>query len=426
MTDAAFSHVPADSYGGFSYEDAMRSLFADGGSDIAQHAAFTSDDAGRSNDVYGAVLWNQANINTPLYGLFPKVDATSASTNINDPRPQTFRAAFGPPQMDTPAEGGQWGDPVTFETREEKATPHHSQMLFEGTIIQQIESQLQDDVPLDNITALGEDYWQLRFETQGLARAIAGSNSGTPTPQYDADGALTSIDRIVASSDEEANATDVNGNAFTDGDLDVYTVDRSATGADAANEGGWFDAVVDHNAGNGDRQLTANLVNTNIEALGDNGASIEDLVLYTGRDTARVLSELRAAQFRFDGNGNPASQNVDRGVDSAETRQGTPTNTRLSHWDGIPVVEGQNVPSDSLSRIYLLDLSTMTDPVTNEQVPKFGIETYFGPITETAGPNQSTNTLAIDNLAEQVGYLVTHEPVCRRANHTSKIRDIAE
>lgn len=425
MSDTAFSHVTSDAYGGFSYEEAMRKLFADGGSDLAQHAAFRSDDAGRTNDVYGAVLWNQSNTSTPLYGLFPKIDGTSADVDINNPRPQTFRAAFGPPQMDTPPEGGSWGEAATFETREVKATPHHSQMKFEGTILQQIESQLQDDVPLDDITALGENYWQLRFETQGLARAIAGSNSGTSTPQYDADNALTSIDRIVASADEESNATDVNGNDFADGDLDVYTIDRSATGGGSSNESGWADAEVDHNAGGGDRQLTADLVNGMIERLGDNGANIDSTVIYTGRDSGRVLSDLRAAQFRFAGDGMPSSSGVDEG-DSAQTRSGVPTNTRISHWDGIPIVEGQNVPSDSLSRIYMLDLSTMVDEQTNEQVPKFGIETYLSPIVETAGPGQPTNTLAIDNLADEVGYLTTHEPVCRQFRHQGKIRDLAE
>jgi len=423
MEDPAFAHVSRDSYNGFSYESAMRKLFADGGSDLAQHAAFTSSDAGRSNDVYGAVLWNQANTATALYGLLPKIDATSADADINNPRPQTFRAAFGPPQMDTPPEGGSWGTPVTFDTREEKADPHHSQMLFEGTIIQEIESQLQDDVPLENITALGEDYWQLRFETQGLARAVAGSNSASPTPQYETDGALTTIDRIVASSDEEANATDVNGNLFTDGDLDVYTVDRSATGAGGSNEGGWFDAEVDHNSGNGDRQLTADLVDGMIERLGNNGASIEDLVIYTGRDSARILSELRESQVRYDGRGGAGRESVG---DDAESRRGMTGTKRFRDWDGIPIVEGQNAPSDSLSRIYMLDLSTMTDPETNEQVPKIGVETYMSPMVETAGPGQPTNTLAIDNLAEQVGYLTTHEPVCRRANHMGKIRSLAE
>lgn len=421
----AFQHVNRDVYNGFTFLDAAKKLFADGG-DLAQHAAFTSGDQGRSNAVYGAVMWNQANVNTPLFGLLPKIDATGAPTNINDPRPQTFRTVFDPPQMRGPQEGGSWGEPVDFETREVKADPHHSQILFEGTIMQSIESDLQDDVPFDEITTHGEEYWQYRFETQGVARPVLGQNSNAPMEQYEDDGFITSIDRVVASSDEEANATDANGNQLTDGDLDVYTVDRSATGGGGSNQGGYFDSVVDHNGADADRQLTADLVNGTIEMLGENGVNEEDLVIVTGRDSARVMNELRAPQFRFDGSLSPSSDNAGRNTNGAETRYGVGTNTRLKDWDGIPIVEGKNIPSDSLSRVYFLDLSTMTHPDTQEEIPKIGIENYYGPIVETAGPGQETNTLAIDKLANQAGYLQTHELVCRRASHMGKLRDLAE
>lgn len=422
MSQAAYAHVGSEALQKFGYEDLAAKVFADGGA-VAQHAQFTSDDAGRSNDIYGAVMWNQANVNTPWYGLLPKVDATGANVgDLDDPRPQTFRAAHSPPQMDTPAEGGSWGSGVTYETKEASADPNHSQMKFEGTIIQQIESQLQDDVPFDQITVLGEDYWQLRFETQGIARAVAGSNSASPTPVYSQDTSIAPIDRVIASSDEEANATDINGNAFTDGDLDIYGIDRSATGASGDNEGGWADAEVDHNAGNGDRQLTADLVDGMIERLGDRGAKIEDLVIYTGRDSARVLNELRESKVRFQGGAEVGRESVN----GEETRAGMQSNSRFRDWDGIPIVEGQNCPADSLSRIYFMDLSTMKHPEFDAEVPKIGVENYFGPIVETAGPQQETNTLATNTLAEQAGYLQTHEVVCRRFGHMGKVRDLAE
>jgi len=412
-TTPAFAHVDRSSYGGFDYKTVMRRLFADGGT-IGQKAAFTSGDSGRSNDVFGAVLWNQVNTATPTYGLLPKIDATGAGPNdVDSPRPQTFRVAFNPPTMSTPGEGGSWSSSVTFSSQQVKATPHHSQLKFEGTIIQQIESRLQDDVPLDQIESLMDSYWQEEFEVSGILRGVnSGSNGGTT---YNNDNAIVSLDRVVASSDEESNADGIGGTALDDGDLDVYDLDRSADT--------WADSVVDHNSGNGDRQLTADIMDSTVQSLIENGADYENLVAVTGPDSGRVLSELRESQVRYEGN---TALSTDT-VEGQETRPGMASNKRFRDWDGIPIVEAHNTPSDSLSRIYILDVSPMenpTDPGTT--VPKIGVETYFGPIVERAGPGRSTNTLAIDNLADEVGFLHTHEVVCRRFSHQAKIRDLKE
>lgn len=415
QTTPAFAHVDRSTYGGFDYKSVMARLFSDGGS-VGQKAAFSSSDTGRSNDVFGAVLWNQVNTATPAYGLLPKIDATgSGPQDIDSPRPQTFRAAYSPPSMSTPAEGGSWSTSVTFSTQQVKATPHHSQLKFESTIIQQIESRLQDDVPIDEIESLMDEYWQEEFEVSGILRGVnSGSNGGTT---YGNDNAIVSLDRVVASSDEESNADGIGGTALDDGDLDVYDIDRSADT--------WADSVVDHNSASGDRQLTADIVDSTIESQQDNGANYEDLVILTGTDTGRVLSELRESQVRYEGNTALSTEDVN----GSETRRGMASNKRFRDWDGIPIVEDHNMISDSLSRIYILDIGPMENPDGNQPgqtVPKIGVENYFGPIVERAGPGQQTNTLATDNLADEVGYLQTHEVVCRRPGHQAKIRDLSE
>lgn len=405
----AFAHVDRSTYGGFDYKSVMQRLFADGGT-IGQKAAFTSSDAGRSNDVFGAVLWNQVNVATPTYGLLPKIDATGAGPqDIDSPRPQTFRVAFSPPSMSTPAEGGSWGTSVTFSSQQVKATPHHSQLKFEATIIQQIESRLQDDVPIDQIESLMDAYWQEEFEVSGIARAVA---SGT---SYSTDDAIVPLDRVVSSAAEENNADDTAGTLFTDGDMDVYDITRDTDS--------WADAVVDHNSAGGDRQLTADLVDSTIETLQTNGSNYEDLVIVTGADTGRVLSELRESQVRYEGNTALSTESVE----GQDTRPGMASNKRFRDWDGIPIVEDHNAPSDSLSRIFILDIGPMENPDDpGTTVPKIGVETYFGPIVERAGPGQQTNTLATNNLADEVGFLMTHEVVCRRFSHQAKIRDLSE
>lgn len=404
----AFAHVDRGVYGGFDYKSVMRRLFSDGGV-LGQKAAFTSSDTGRSNEVFGAVLWNQVNTATPGYGLLPKVDATGAGPqSIDSPRPQTFRVAFSPPTMSTPSEGSAWGDTsssVTFSSQEVKASPRHSQLKFEATIIQQIESRLQDDVPIDQIESLMDEYWKEEFEVSGIMR-----NTESLNDTYANDNAIAPLDRVIGSGDEESNVS-----AIGAGELDVYaTIDRSTDS--------WGDAVVDHNSGT-DRQLTADVVDSTIESLVNNGANYEDLVILTGADTARVLSELRDAQVRYDGNTALSTETVE----GQETRPGMASNKRFRDWDGIPIVEDHNTVSDTLSRIFIMDIGPMENPDDpGTTVPKIGVETYFGPIVERAGPGQQTNTLAINNLADEVGFLVTHEVVSRRPSHQAKIRDLQE
>jgi hypothetical protein len=407
------AHIDRSKYGGFDYKSAMEKLFlADGG--VTQKAAFQSGDAGRSNDVFGAVMWNQVNAAAPAYGMLPKVDATGAGPNsIDDPRPQTFRAAYNPPSMSTPAEGGSYSTSVDFDTAEVKADPHHSQLKFEATIIQQIESRLQDDVPLDEIEGLMDQYFREEYEVSGILRGVNSSTNGGT--QYSNDNAIVSLDRVIASQDEEANADGIGGTALEGGDLDVYGIDRSNVT--------WADSVVEHNSGGGDRQLTEDLIDSTVASLVNNGANLEDLVILTGSDTARVMDELRESRVRFEAGTSMETEDVN----GEESRGGMSAVTRFRDWDGIPIVEAHNTPSDSLSRIYILDVSPMenpTDPGTT--VPKIGVETYFGPIVERAGPGRSTNTLAIDNLADEVGFLHTHEVVCRRFSHQAKIRDLKE
>jgi len=84
------------------------------------------------------------------------------------------------------------------------------------------------------------------------------------------------------------------------------------------------------------------------------------------------------------------------------------------------------MPSDGLDRIFLLDLTSMQDPVTGEEMPKLFIENYIPMFTETAGLGEQTNTLALGELKNQVGLGTTHEVCCIRFNHQAKIRDIEE
>ena len=291
---AGFGSVLGRVADGFHWADQMDALYGKADS-LFQKAAFTSADAGINNRAFGQVLWQQANVKTPLWGMLPDMVGENAPSSLNDPRPVSYRVAFNPPSKNAPSEAGTWGSSVKFDTREVNLDPRHSTMKFESSLIQQLLADIQDGVPFENLTQIGEDYFQRSLEVDGIARPVESSdstNGGTGTQYSDAT-TITTIDRVIASADEEANADSASGVAFADGDLDVYDIDRSDTVDGGRNEANWADSVVDHNSANGDRQLTDTLINGVIQSIEDNGGSRENLVIFTGHDTGRVMSELR-------------------------------------------------------------------------------------------------------------------------------------
>lgn len=409
---------------GFDWASQLEAMYESQDS-LWSKATFTSGDADRNQRVFGAVMWQQANVNTPIFGMMPKIAADSAPTNLHNPRPMTYRAVFNPPTYDAVGEAGAWATPVDFDTREVEIDPRHSTMRFEGSLLQQVFADIQDGVPFENITQVGEEYFQRSIEANGIARAVSSTSGGGGT-QYSNSNKITTLDRVIASQDEETSADDTGGNAYADGDLDIYNIDRTDTGAGGSNEANWADGVVDHNSGGGDRQLTKDLVMKTVQSLEENGTNRENLVIATGYDTARVLSEITESQFRADAMVELMREAVGRNTDDAETRYGKGFSTQLNNFEGMPIVAGPNVPSDSLSRIFLLDMTSMQDPVTGQNVPKLGIETYIPMTVETAGLGQETNTLALGNLVEQHGLLTTHQIRCNRFRHQGKIRDLSE
>ncbi|UIO98891.1 hypothetical protein Hbl1158_10130 [Halobaculum sp. CBA1158] len=406
---ARHTYLPSGYYSGNKFGD-LSAAFFDGA--LESKATFDSGVDGINNDVYGEALWNQVNLKTNLFGAMPKIDATSASTSIDDPRPKTFRVAHNPPTVDDVGEGGAIPTAQTYDVEEVSATPKRSPLVMESTVLQEINAQLQDGLGLDELDILSEDYLERSIERDNLTAPV--SSGGTA---YADENNITSIDRVVASADEEANAQDTADNALTDGDLDVYDIDRSAVGS-------WADAYVDHNAASGDRQLTASLFDDFLDAYFENGTAVrENAVIVSGRDTLRVLGDLKNDEVYAEVGSTPGSR--ESAGDSGESRLGQDVNTRVSTWDGIPMLPVESMPSDTLSRIYVFDFS---DKVVNgvNYGPKIGIENYMAPYVESAGQGQDQGFLSIGEFKNKVLYLMYHEVVCRDFGAQGKLRDLSE
>lgn len=388
--------------------------------DTLEQQTFTTSDVGLANRIAGLAIYNQVNLETPIIGAMPTIDRTDEE-NINvdsDSPAATFRAAFNPPSVSGVAGGGSVPSPVDWDFRTVEARVKIISMAIDNDFIHQIESRLgHDTVGWDELMELGRQYVDRSLERDTVARGV--TSGGT---QYANDDLTVQLDRVIASEDEENNATDFQGTAYTDGDLDVYDIDRTDTAAGGDNETNWADATVD-NGGGTVRQLTSDLVNGHIDTQVQNSsATYEDLIMITGRDTARVLSDLKESQFRYSGDRQPGRDTVN----DAETRFGVEVSSRISHWDGIPVVVAPTVPGQNLSRIFTIDPSVGQVTEGGQALPKIGLEMYRTPDVWEAGPDQPVNPLATGNIAQEAAWAMYPEIVCRDFGAQGKITEISE
>jgi len=408
-------------HGQFNYRSEIQQLAKEAGIfETLEQQQFSTSDPGLANRIAGLAIYNQVNLKTPIIGAMPKIDRTG-DENINvdsDSPAATFRAAFNPPSVSGVAGGGSIPSASEWDFRTVEARIKINSMAIESDFIHDIESRLgHDTVGWQELMDLGAQYVDRSLERDTVARGVVSGGD-----QYSADDLTVQLDRVISSEDEENNGTDINGDAYTSGDLDVYDVTRANTADGESNEANWFDATVD-NGGGTVRQLTADLVNDHIDTqIQDSSAEYENLIMITGRDTARVLSDLKESQFRYDGSRNPSRDNVN----DAETRFGVNVSSRISHWDGIPIVVAPSVPGQNLSRIFTIDPTPGQTPQGTEALPKIGLETYRAPDVWQAGPDQAVNPLATGNISQEAVWAYYNEVVCRDVSAQGKITEIEE
>lgn len=376
---------------------------------LLQKASYDTSTQGIVNDVFGAVLFAQYNSENQWYQGLPIVDKSTQGFSLGDTVPaKAYRAAHSPVNLQTHSEGGAVPSGQTMSVEEFSVEVKRSDTVIEVSDLQQIESMIEDAVGFDELWELQEEQLDLAIDRDAIAAPALEADSA-----YSATDEITPLDRAISSQDEEANADDVNDTAYTDGALDYGTVDRSADS--------WADSYVDHNGVSGNRQLTRDLMDDFLANLGDNGDAdpYEEGVIFTGRDTAKILSDLmadsgRGTHIEFDG-GSSGTDNVN----DAETMAGLAGTTRFRHYDEIPILPNQHAPADGVSRIYVLPMGTIRGE------PRVCIEQYAEPYTERAGRGQSQGYLATGQYEEQGLMTLNHELKVNDFPSTGKLRDLS-
>lgn len=400
----------------FSHKSFAKGAFD---SDAFEMKAYDSSTAGVNNEIYGAVVYNQVNLDSNLYGVFPKVDARSASGDV-----QSFRTREDTGTLNLPSEGGSVGAESENTILELSPEVKRAERVVATSRLHDLEAQIEDDVAFDALTAMAESEIRTLIEDDGngngLGVGVAGTNSGTPTGAYSSFDHIVPMDMVIADGNEESNSDDINGNAFADGDLDVYGADRSA------NE---FEAYVDASTGTApvsDRSLTEALMDDFLAQWEQFGTgSREDAVIVTGYDTAQQLSQIQddSGVYRINLDGDVGREQVN----DAETRYGTPGIQEMRGYKGVPIVASQNVPAHgTISDVFVLDMSMGEVDGEGQPRPKAYIEHYDTPYFEQAGRGQSQGYLATGVYEEQALIRFDHELVVTDASAQGKLRDLQE
>ena len=154
-----------------------------------------------------------------------------------------------------------------------------------------------------------------------------------------------SLDRITANA--ASMATGTSDWVDSDGDFDIYSIDRSANT--------WANAEVNVGATNVDRTLSLDHLDTLFQSIWGRGGNPK--VMLTGYDTLMRLQQLLQSQQRF-----MEEKRVTPTYNGVKGVPGIEAGFIVATYNGIPIIPTKDMPADTtgnLTRIYYLDTDYM-------------------------------------------------------------------
>jgi hypothetical protein len=376
-----------------SFEEYVK-LYYDGEYDLSKRYGIRKDDemlsgtTGTRNVLFGAKVFSQLNTKSEIFKLLKKEPWTQSGWRTLTARHSTTLGA---------AESGAFPATEKPDLVEVTATLKEIVTAWETSSKAEILSEADDG--LGNLAAF------LRREN-GEAHAYYLDNQLTTSVEADSDGTtgagqagnnLESLDRVTADSDY---AADAQSPCNSQDDCDMYGLDiTSAT---------WFNAGYCHFTNDGSNNaLALDDIDTGIATLLNNGLNYNDLILLTGHDSYQDLKGLMqagtGAAWRYDLKGAGAAN-----VNGVTGEAGLNFDSRVGSYDGIPIFVSQHIPSDGVSRIYMLDTSALAMRIAAPT-------TYI----------DNTNLAIRQSLSMEYAFLTAGELIAYRRDTSGSIRDLA-
>lgn len=364
---------------------------------VKDDAPFASNATAAWNVVYGALVNVWTNMEVPTYAALAKqpwtksgirvktadsstlvsgmgeTDALPASTN-----PTYALMKFGLKQMVTRAD---WTSKMQrLSASGDDCIPTPDQLLKDKT-----------EEHIKGLTTLG-----ILVNAETAAAAATANNTGTEL--------FESLDRIISCNAEENDLGGTHTGLYNPW-ADIATIDRDS--------GTTYDSVVVHGDGTmcyqtgnpdftTDATLTLDAKDTLLEQCLTNGLKKENAMWMTGWDTYFRLKKLYDVKERIM---NPVE--VSYSVNGVSTQTGADVGFSIASMDDIPLIVDPNCPSDTISKLYLIDRSNVYLQLAT---PTVNIDLGY--------PAFST----ITSLAQRLGYakiLLTEGELCASRLNTS-------
>ena len=390
--------------------------------DVDQKAQYDTSIASNVNNIFQSVLYAQYNSEANFLGVLPQVDRFEHGGVDGDVTAKAFRGSFNPVPLQSADEGDEVPAGETFDTFEAHYDPKRSMTVLEVSDIQQIRSAIEDAVGFDEFWAEHQNMVNLAIDRDALADTILSDGD-----QYDDVNTPTPLDRAIASGDEEADATDPNGEAYVDGDFDYGNIDRSEDSFGDC----FVDFVENADTENATQELTEDSMNDFLNSYDQqtDPDPYTDCVILTGNDTGQVLSDLSADRSNI--RNEVFTQAIEKAdVNDAQTMTGIATTSRPRTYDGIPIITNQTAPThsddaDALSSIFLIPVDEITPAGGDTSVPRICIENLAEPFMDRAGRNEPVSYLGLNTMQEKAMIRFDHEVVIRDYTACGKFRDLA-
>lgn len=346
----------------------------------------TTSVANVRNAVAGAMSWVQFNQEANAVSVLPKYGWMESRIRFNTTRANSLPTAGVAQDATLVTPGYPDLDTATL-------TPKTLDSAFEVT-------NVADELAKAGID---DDAWDVERLREYTANEHKEDWNNALLQNFDtlASNKFESIDRITASNSEQS------GVSATVGDEDIYGLDRSAKS--------WADANSDHNS-NTDRDLTDSLLQTLRQGNINAGANIDGSIYLTGHDTVAVWNQVFDPAVRYQVMGTTRMAPTVNGV---KPIAGIDVGTNVSSYIGVPIIESKNVVQDTLSRIYLLDIS---DP-EGSGWPRLGLRMLNPTMYFEAGARQGT-VIEINKMNTEGHFVTQGELACRFFAVQGKLRDL--
>lgn len=355
-----------------------------------------STTTGVHNDIYGSDVFALLNSEQNLWGILETRPWTKSGERIITEFAEGGQSVSGTGGVAENASLPDTTKPTfgTFET-----DPRTIVHTFDVSQVEQLLAATDDDAISDDPFALLRQWFGagLPDQQQGGGEHPKQMNAMLGA---DADGGVASndlltLDAIISNSAESSIYTNADDN-------NVYGFDRSA---------GEFESNVIENGGS-NQTFHTDLMDDALREVKQNSdknpqKNPQDYVWVTGHDTYQRIEN------EFTGKERLEPMRVTTSVNGIQTNPGDDVGITVQSYKDVPIIETVDVPQDGLSRMYLVDKSTIW------------IKTLLPTQFYSTGTEVGDGPFPLGRLGNEGAFVTIAQTTCKNPVNHCKIRDIA-